>query len=226
MSEPIETKRLEKIADGLYWSAIYWLDGDNSKKGGERSEIRSGVPHLGWDCCFVIDKDEKSKMITLFCPFAYEGFQVSRQSYEYTRLQPPTQWNRETKEESRRPFDREWHVRNLYEKWENAVKRSWQADFDTAVVIFRLMGLEVPQGVPEGMEAKKSGGKEADVLAYFWPAGGKSVRECMVDMTMTRSNVLSNLYLLNKNHGIAYELKGDQAIITMPGGCEDPYAPE
>jgi hypothetical protein len=233
---------LDEVAPGLFWCEVYWMDGDNPTKGGERSEIRTGVPYLGWGRCLVIDKDPTNKMVTLFCPHTYEGFQVSRLSFEYKSLRRPTGYNRELREVSYPEFDRDWHVKNMYAKWDEALRYNWQRDFDTAVVVMRLLGMDVPTMMPEGVKQKVSGGKEADVLgllkpvkrqskvgkvlAYFWPSTGKSVRECMVDMSMTRSNVLSNLYLLNKNHGIAYVLQGDQAIITMPSGCEDPYAPE
>lgn len=230
---------LEQVGDGLYWGSIYWMNGQPSKKTDARSEVNSGVPHLGWGRCFLIDKDPKSKLVTLFCPFTFEGFQVSRDSFEYTSMTPDTQWDPEAKGLRLRPFNRHWHAKNMYAKWEEAQVKRWQRDFDTAVVVFRMLDLKVPTGVPEGIQQKVSGGKEADVLgllkpvkrtartgqilAYFWPET-RTIREAMAEFAMSRSNVLSQLYLLNKNHGIAYQLKGDQAIVTMPDGCDNPWA--
>jgi hypothetical protein len=236
MSEPLpiapQFHGLEQIVSGLFWADIYWMEGSNSKVGaGQSSEINSGVPHLGWGRCFVVDKDPKAKMVTLFCPYTFEGFQVTRNSFEYNSIKRP-----------RFDFDWDWHARNFDYKWAQAVRLSWRRDFDNAVGIMRMMDLPIPTNtLPEGMEAKKSGGKEADVLgllkpvkrksrkgqilAFFWPHT-RSIREAMAEFGITRSNILSQLYLLTKDHGIGYELKGDQAIITMPSGCEDPYEPE
>lgn len=207
------------------------MEGTAPKGAPERSEIQAGVPHLGWGRCYVVDKEPSSKLVTLFCPFTFEGFQVSRNSFEYCSLR-----------RTAHPYNEEWHARNFEVKWAEAVRQRWQRDFDTAVVVMQLLGLPVPEmQLPEGMEHKVSGGKEADVLgllkpikrksrtgqvlAFFWPGPPKPIRVVMAELAVTRSNVLSQLYLLTKNHGIGYELKGETAHIMLPPGCEDPYAP-
>ena len=43
---------------------------------------------------------------------------------------------------------------------------------------------------------------------------------------MTRSNALSYLYMLQKDHGIGYELVGDIASINLPNGCTNPFKGE
>ena len=48
----------------------------------------------------------------------------------------------------------------------------------------------------------------------------------MAEFSITRSNVLSQLFLLTKDNGIGYELKGDTAVVIMPPGCESPWDTE
>lgn len=233
MTSPLH---LDPVAPGLYYGSIYWMDGSVPKgsTGGTRSEINSGVPYLGWGQAFVVDKDPTAKTVMLFCPFTYSGFQVTRHSFEYNSLKP-----------CRDPFRRDWHERNMREKWLQAVENRWQRDFAQAAVVMKLLGMEVPlDTMPEGMEAKPTGGKEADalgllkpvkrkgrrgdVLAFFLAAEGfkRSLHEAMAEFGVTRSNLLSQLYLLQKDHGIGYALANDAATITLPAGCDDPFEKE
>ncbi len=54
-------------------------------------------------------------------------------------------------------------------------------------------------------------------------AGTRSVREAMAEFSMTRSNALSYLYMLQKDHGIGYDLVGDTATVKLPEGCTNPF---
>lgn len=64
----------------------------------------------------------------------------------------------------------------------------------------------------------KVGSKVHAVLEYFNKEHGASVTEAMTHFKTTRSNVLSGLFLLNKNHGLGYVLRGDVAVLTVPPG--------
>jgi hypothetical protein len=67
-------------------------------------------------------------------------------------------------------------------------------------------------------------GKRGKFLAWFLEKGGSaSVREAMAEFGISRSNALSYLFLLKKDHGIGYELVGDSASIALPKGCSDPF---
>ena len=69
----------------------------------------------------------------------------------------------------------------------------------------------------------KRSGKRGKFLQWFLEGeGSRSVREAMAEFGMSRSNALSYLYMLQKDHGIGYELVGDIATIKLPA-CESPF---
>src|SRR5690606_18512368 len=178
--------------------------------------------------------DTGGKLVTLFCPFTLEAFQVSRYSFEYHSIKEPL-----------RPYRSAHMARYLRKQWEDAARHSWQRDYASCAVVMRLLGLEVPMNlVPEGVEVKVTGGKEADdalgllkavkrdgrrgqVLAFFLAGegGARSIHEATAEMGITRSNLLSQCYLLQKDHGIGYTVAGDVVTVKLPSGCEDPFEP-
>lgn len=242
-------KGLPMLADGLYAAALQWLYGTNpGGNGGFRHEVRE-PPHCGWGTCLVLDREvddrgKPTKMVTLFAMSYFDSWQVSRGSLEYQGLQHPDlfQLRKGTKTELE-CLERSlaFYREALPRRWAEILKYGWtQKDFDTAALIMRKLDLPVPLiERADGQADRVSGGKEVSdsglskpvkkesrkgqVLAFFWPET-KSIRECMAEMGISRSNVLSQLYLLQKDHGIGYELKNDAAIITMPNGCDNPWA--
>ena len=239
---------LPVLAEGLYAGSLQWLYGTNpSGNGGFRHEVRD-PPNCGWGTCLLLDREtdgrgKPTKMVTLFVLNYFDSWQVSRHSLEYQGLQHPEaarlKKGKVTEEEylsKVRAYYREAFPR----KWAEILKYGWsQKDFDTAALIMRKLDLAVPLiKRAEGEVDRVSGGKEVSekgltkpvkaqsrkgqVLAFFWP-DPKSIRECMAEMGISRSNVLSQLYLLQKDHGIGYELKNDSAIITLPEGCTNPW---
>lgn len=221
--------RAERVREGIYYGEVYFVIGKPSETS-KNNEV-SAPPWGGNGRTLIIDKGGKT--VTLFCHTALESFQVTRRSYEYLGIRP-----------DKAPFDEEKCVRGMYAAWDYAGKYGWQKDFDTAAMVLRALGREVPIRIaPEGAEPDKpSGGSAADdvlglikpvkrdgrrgqVLNFFLKEP-RSIREAMAEFGVTRSNVLSQLYLLNKEHGIGYALVGDAARITLPAGCEDPFEPE
>jgi hypothetical protein len=216
-----------EVADGLLFGRVYWMIGESAKGQAHRSVVDG--PHLGWGQVFVIDKG--GKLVTLFCPYSFEAHQVSRISAEYASLC-----------RSPHEFRPDWHRANLLAKWEEACQNSWQRSFDVAAMVMRALGVEVPMlAIAAGSETKSTGGKEADVLGLLKPVkragrrgevlaffmagenGARSIHEATAEFSITRSNLLSQLYLLQKEHGIGYVVKGDVAIVTLPAGCTDPF---
>lgn len=220
--------RADKVVDGLYWGNVYFVIGKPSETS-KNNEV-SSPPWAGQGDLFVLDKGGKGVM--LFAPWQCEAHHVSRRSYEYMGLRP-----------TKAPFDREQALRAIHHGWNRAGMFSIAGAFDTAAQVLQMLGEPVPMRVVvEGAEPEKpSGGKEADalgllkpvkrsgrrgqVLSFFLPAP-RSIREAMAEFDVTRSNILSQLYLLQKEHGIGYELLGDAAKITLPPGCDDPFEPE
>lgn len=239
---------LVPLADDLYFAAVHWLNGSSPNgTGGYKHEVRD-PPCCGWATVLLLDREtddrgRPSKMVTLFALNWFDSWQVGRGSFEYQSLVHPEDFRLkqgllQTAEYEEALGQRMRRV--MPERWAEIMRHGWtQKDFDTAALIMRKLGLPVPliERAP-GEPDKVSGGKEVSrtlskpvkqssrkgqVLAFFWPES-KSIRECMAEMGITRSNVLSQLYLLQKDHGIGYELKNDAAVITMPDGCTSPWA--
>ena len=222
----------EQIADGLYWARIYWMDGEPPKGSPHRSEAKD-PPHLGWGHCYVVDTG--GKLVTLFCPFTLSAYQVSRHSFEYDSLKP-----------AKAPYRGPRMAQLLRDKWEQAARHAWQRDFASCAVVLRMLGLEVPMNlVPEGFEVKTTGGKDADdslgltkpvkrngrrgqVLSFFLAGegGARSIHEATAEFGISRSNLLSQCYLLQKDHGIGYTVAGDVVTVRLPTGCADPFGEE
>jgi hypothetical protein len=225
----LEGLRVERIVDGLYYGEVYFVNGKPSESG-KKNEVHS-AHWAGNGAILVLDRGAKN--ITLFAPYQLESFSVSRNSYEALSLRP-----------TKYPFDRASVLRCLHRGWENCGIHGIAGDFDTAARVLQMLGEPVPMRiVPEGAEPDKPrGGKEAEavlgllkpvkrtgrrgqVLAFFM-GGARSIREAMAEFDVSRSNLLSQLWLLQKEHGIGYTLVGDAAQVMLPAGCEDPFEPE
>lgn len=71
----------------------------------------------------------------------------------------------------------------------------------------------------------KATGRKGEVLAFFVEKGLVASRaEAMAKFSITSSNLLSQLFLLRKDHGIDYKAAGDSITLTLPEGVTDPFA--
>ena len=217
------------IVEGLGWARIYWVRGPiPAGRGRDRNEVKD-PPNAGWSGAFVIDKGRKT--VTLFSPYGFDAYNVSRASLEYKSIKAD-------------PYNPEFFEQMLPSRWAEISDRGWMKDFDTAAVVMRLLGLDVPMNTPsakDGEEDKPRGGKEVggqllkpvkkssrrgQVLEFFLggEASRRSVREAMAEMEVSRKNLLSQLFLLQKDHGIGYTVTGDAVEVQLPEGCDDPFA--
>lgn len=240
--------KLYRIAEGLFFGKIYWVIGDMPSTSRQRNEVKS-PPNAGWSHAMLIDKG--GKLVTLFCPYTLESYQVSRNSMEIMSMSMDIRYVPNPKNPMNNVEDgwQEWTVdrqdrllKIVVSAWEMAGRLSLpNKDYDTAAVVISMMGGNVPlRVIPEGAEPDKPrGGKEADVLGLLKPVKKeskrglilqfflpqpRSIREAMAEFGYSRSNVLSHLFILQKDHGIGYTLTGDAAAITLPAGCTDPFA--
>ncbi len=228
---PHAPPRAERIAEGIYWGRTYFYTGPIPTKDRTISQGTETPPWGGWGNVLVIDKG--AKLVTILCPHQLESFQVGRNCIEVVGMVP-----------AKEPCDLDKLEAYINRAWQQAGLYSWQRDFDTAAMVLQTLGRTVPiRIIPEGAEPEKPrGGSQADdvlgllkpvkrsgrrgqVLAFFL-VGTRSIREAMAEFGVTRSNLLSQLWLLNKEHGIGYEIVGETATVTLPAGCEDPYEPE
>lgn len=219
--------RLERIADGVFWGQIYFYVGPQPSKE-RRVQGTETPPWGGWGHALVIDKG--TKLVTILTPHQLESFQVVRHCIEIEGMLP-----------AKTPCDIDKLEKYLNAAWQQAGKFGWQRDFDTTALVLQALGRPVPTRIiPVGAEPEKPrGGSQADdvlglikpvkrkgrrgeVLAFFL-AEPKSIREAMATFGVSRSNLLSQLWLLNKEHGIGYEIVGETATVTLPAGCDDPF---
>ena len=243
-----DTPPLYKVAEGLFFGKIYWIMGDLPTNSRQRNEVKS-PPVSGWSHALLIDKG--GKMVTVFCPYTLESFQISRQSSEMQSMSMDLEYAVDPKHPlSKKPVGYSQWTETRQEGLLQCVRDNWAMvmrlsltgrDFDTAALVLQMLGAPVPlRTIQEGAEPDKPrGGKEADVLgllkpvkpeskrgqilAFFLPQA-RSIREAMAEFGFTRSNVLSHLFILQKEHGIGYCLTGDAAVITLPEGCTNPFA--
>lgn len=220
----------EEVAPGLFWGRVYWIRGDSPTKDRKLMNEVKDPPTSGWGHAFLIDRG--GKLVTLFSPFTMDAYQVTRTSAEVLGMEPAA------------PFDRERAVGHVMQTWQMVANFGWMKKFDEAAMVLQALGAEVPLRTAaegEGAEPEVRGGKEADALGLLKPVkrsgrrgqvlafflqGTRSAREAMAEFGVTRSNLLSQLYLLQKDHGIGYALVGDAVSVTLPTGCDDPWEPE
>ncbi len=241
--------RIYKLAEHLFYGRVYWVAGDMPTKDRSMANDVKTPPNSGWSHAFLIDKG--GKLVTLFCPFTLESFQVTRGCSELASMSMDRRYKPSDKnpllnvEDGWQPWTKEREaklLKTVLDNWAMAGRLSLPGkDYDVAAMIINMLGGEVPLWVvAEGAEPDKPrGGKEADVLGLLKPVKkeskrGKvlefflpqprSIREAMAEFSTTRSNILSHLFILQKDHGIGYTLTGDAASIQLPAGCTDPFA--
>lgn len=211
----------------LDYVRLYWMRG-TAPKGVRTDYDVKDPPCLGFARALVLRGEKRS---VIFCPFSFTSYQVRNHCAELELSEPVS-------------LDTDWMLSHMREKWDKFQTIGMNLDYDTAALIFKRLGATVPEQLLRGGEedtrqrggktvavllAKpvKRNGKRGQFLQWFMDGGGtRSVREAMAQFSMTRSNALSYLFMLNKDHGIGYELIGDNAVLHFPEGCTDPFATE
>ncbi len=210
---------IEHITPTLAWGTVYWMVGPTKYRNEVKDPPCAGQAHV-----FVLPQGENK--VRLFCPYTFYGHTVTSSSSEYLSLLPSTGF-----------FDPHWAAKAMKANWEAFERYGFQRDYDTAARVFRELGLEVPlkqvveKELPPGVEQKRKGkeaaaslikpvpkdGRRGQVLAWFMESlEPRSIREAMAEFNTTRSNILTVLYQLNKDHGFGYVLVGDAAEIELP----------
>lgn len=176
---------------------------------------------------------EGEKRSTIFCPYSLTAFTVPNSCAELASAREPKEWRRD------------FMVGTIVRNWEESQKFGFQKDYDTAAMVLKRLDAEVPHRIltAAGEDTRERGGKQVeaslkkpvkrkgkrgDFLAWFLEgdAHARPVREAMAHFGMTRSNVLSYLFILQKDHGIGYVLQGDLATVQLPEGVTNPFEAE
>lgn len=225
-SWPEEAEQL--IYGKLAWAKIYWVVGPMpTGRSTARNEVKD-PPNAGWSSVLILPGG--GRRVTVFCPYTFSAYSVSEDSMEFQSFEKPRDRLRRT-----------WMRELLYKQWKAFESYGFQRDYDTAARIMQMMNWEVPvRAVPpvdfDAPETKRRGkeaaatltkpvprnGRRGEVLSWFMDSfEPRSIREAMAEFNTTRSNVLTVLFQLNKEHGIGYRLAGDAAEIELPTkGCE------
>lgn len=217
-----------EVKPDLHWLRIYWVRGV-TPKGTDYANAVKDPPCAGWGHAFVIKGEKRS---TVFCPYSLRAYTVPTGCSEIEQASEPGE------------YPEEWLIQHIKDRWDLHQKRGWQSDYDVTAKVLTMLGQEVPDQVMKGGEVdeRKKGGKEAapELLKVVKLKGKRgqflkwfldnnlsgSVRGVMIEFDMTRSNALSYLHAINKDHGIGYELVGDTATLVMPEGCTWPFDTE
>lgn len=214
-----------EVATDLQWVRIYWMRGSSPKGYRLHYDVKD-PPCLGWQSAFLITGEKRS---TLFCPYSMEAWTVRNTCAEIeTMIEPPN-------------FNRKNVIRIINENWAKYQSYGFVKAYDTAALVLKRLEAPVPDQLMKGGEEDirmKGGkavtsslkkpvppeGKRGKFLAWFLDSGGtRPIREAMAEFGISRSNALSYLYMLQKDHGIGYALVGDSASIYLPKGCKNPF---
>ena len=215
---------MTEVVEGIEWRHIYWVRGDTPR--GQQQNAVKDPPCSGWQHAVVIPSTKRS---TIFCPYTLEAYTVPNDCAELWGSKEPRDEMAPTK-----------LAKRIQDKFTECQNLGWSRDYDTAALVLRKLGAEVPASVMKGGEedTRKKGGKEVEselkkpvkrsgkrgkFLQWFLKnEGSRSVREAMAEFGMSRSNALSYLYMLQKDHGIGYSLVGDIATVKLPQ-CDSPF---
>lgn len=232
-----------QIAPGLAKGQVYWTYG-STPKGLPRSGV-DDPPCSGWATVLVVGEPGPRGELQLLCPFSLQAYKIAPGSYESTSLQAGTLGAKTAAQVA------DYYRETLPRKWAE-VKRHGQGrpNWDVAARALSALGVKPPTDEqiaretpmrasrPKSAAAEKPAGKPAAAKTAFKPVkregrkgevlkamldGETSVEKLTSSMGVTRSNLLSQLFLLRKDHGIGYSVSGDEVILEMPTGVEEPF---
>lgn len=233
----------DPIGDGVSFARIYWVYGGNTSLPSEVSD----PPSSGWSSCFVVEEGDR---LRLFCPYSVQSWSVSKRSYEASSLQGAGEdfdWRARGRFQESLPRQyaahklRGWTTSDFatLERVMRAVgavipaEERWATLAPAARASERAASSgDAQQKAPQQPKTHKASafkpvkrtGRKGEVLAYFVDKGLTASRsEAMAKFGITSSNLLSQLFLLRKDHGIEYATAGDSLTLTLPEGVTDPF---
>jgi hypothetical protein len=227
---PDDGLSMEVVGEKLGWARVYWIVGPAPRTAVNRNQV-TDPPNAGWSHCFVLPAG--GRRVRLFCPYTLLGYDVGEESSEFIGLTMP-----------KKPLNPWWAEGLLLKNWDLNHGFGFQRDYDTCARVMAALGVAVPlkrdlpvdpaaspkkpKGKPAADKLTKpvpTNGRRAEVLRWFMDeVGARSVREAMAEFDTTRSNVLTVLFMLHKEHGIGYVLNGDAAEVVLPKASKKLFA--
>ncbi len=222
-----------QVVDGLNWEHIYFTRGMTPRLRNSTLAIPAirTPPCAGWSLAFVLPGSSTS---IIFSPFELQAFSVPNTCAELEYSKKPLQ-----------TFNLEKVYNILLKNWTKYQKFGFQRDYAIGAKIFKMLNKPIPNMLQISsvgdLATKKKGGKpvakrllkpvkvktrRGKILQWFLtdPQYTQSILAIMTEFSITRSNALSMLFMLNKEHGIGYDLiGGDTATVILPINCIDPF---
>lgn len=215
------------MTEEIVYRRIYWQPGQ--PKGARFQAEVSDPPCSGAQGALCLPE---GKRVKIFCPYTLKLYTVSDQSQEWAASDPMDL----TPEVSQRL------VEIMQRRWSLSEKLSLDANLPVAAVFIKALGGEPPQAefsaaVPQEDSKPAKGGKPmadsllkpvkreskvGQTLAFFLET--PSISKACEKFNTTRSNILSRLFILNKDHGIGYILNGDSVVLQLPVNADRVFA--
>jgi hypothetical protein len=211
----------------LLFARIYFVRGQAPSFWQHRYEVRDPAI-AGYSHALILQGD---KLTTIFCPYTLNAYQVTNKCGEL-----------KTAEYKDLPAERLGEC--IIKAWTECNELGFQRDFGVAALVLTELGVAVPKFldapilpnidgsipdeakrggkpiVPEALKPCKPSGKRGEVAAFFLSTELQPIHEAMARLELTRSGVLSHLYMLNKEHGVGYELTSNCARLLIPEGFD------
>ena len=192
---------------------VYYIRGTQPKHWGKRYAL-SDPPTSGHARALLIKGEKRS---TLFCPFDMSAYEVPNNCGELDRS-------------IELEYDSEEMANLIRRRWKLFAEQGVPRDFAVAALVLSRLGYESPTIVtPEQAERTPRGkaqegplrpvrrsSRRGAVVEFFHEKGFRSLLEAVAVLDMTRSGVLSHLFVLNRDHGFGYAVRGDCAQLEVP----------
>ena len=203
----------------MKYARIYFVKGvaprDKNLSGKWMQFAVKDPPVAGNTMCFILNGP--GKKMTIFHPTTLQAYIVSPECTEI-------------KSAEQRLLKPQLIVDVITKNWAMYKELDMQRSYDVAAQVLVQLGAPVPEYIEPSedrrgkMPDEKTAGKDPDMsrfkevkrkgrkgdVAAFFGTEGKPILEAMAILGMTRSAVLSQLYMLWKDHGIGYQLSREQ----------------
>jgi hypothetical protein len=227
------------LAEGVQKSRIYWIYGD-PRFPSQRSDV-DDPPCAGWSTVLVLSSHGAT--MELFCPFSFRSYTIGKDSYEATSMSGAA-WDGMCAFGSFRDSGQMYFQDLLPRKWiEHSRCETPKVNWDVAKRVMNLLNIRIPSATQiaevkinrrkpkadaepatdDGFKLVKRSGRKGEILQAYLD-GVTSIDALVKQFEITRSNLLSQLFLLRKDHGIGYTISGDNIVLDIPRA--DPFGSE
>lgn len=206
-----------EIAPGLQWKTVYFMRGAHPQVPRRLHGVRK-PPTFGNATVYVI---EGKKQSTIFCPSTFQAFAVDNNCYELTTAKEPVS-----------DFDKSIALAQLKEKWAYYQSKGVRKDYAEATKILMMLGEQevfedtstavarevrhVEPG-PKLLKPFSAKSKRGKFVKFFVDKNnGGSIFQVMAELSISRASVSSYLCILQREHGLGFNISNGNLIILPP----------